>query len=202
MSHMDIRELSNKAAVVVVSNVATALIELAALVTMARLLTKRDVAIIALLLVIYQTARYLAVFGLPESIFYFTERIAPGARRAFVLQTAGLLGAMGLLAGLLVLGVSFAVPWILPGWDPAARGTLSSLLPVLALAVVLELPTTLAPNVLLANGRARQSAAFSVANGAGSFLALTAPLLAGLSVAAVAWSLALFSALRLPVTAL
>ncbi len=199
---LDLRALSNKAAVVVVSNVATGLIELAAVVTLARLLAKRDVAIIALLLVVYQTARYLASFGLPESVYYFTERITKGARRAFVMQTAGLLGAMGLVAGLLIVGVSFAIPWILSGWEPAARNTVAQLLPVLALAVVLELPTTLAPHVLLANDRARQSAAFSVLNGVGSFLATVTPLLFGYDIPTIAWCLVVFSAVRLPLTAI
>ncbi len=177
MSELDVCALSNKVAVVVVSNVATALIELAAVVTLARLLPKHDVAIIALVLVIYQTARFLAVFGLPESVFYFYERLSAGVRRAFVLQTATLLAVMGLGAGLLMVGVSLAIPWILGGWEPASRDTVAQLLPVLALVVVLELPTALAPNVLLVNDRARQSAVFSIMNGVGGFLALVLPLL-------------------------
>jgi O-antigen/teichoic acid export membrane protein len=201
-SELDVRALSNKVAVVVTSNVATALIELAAVVILARLLPKREVAIIALLLVIYQTGRFLAVFGLPESVFYFYERLKPGARRAFVLQTATLLTGMGLAAGLLMVGTSFAIPWILGGWDAASRDTVAQLLPVLALVVVLELPTTLTPNVLLVNDRARQSAIFSVLNGVGGFVALVVPLLLGYNISVLAWSLAAFAAIRLPVTAI
>ncbi len=202
MSELDVRALSNKVAVVVVSNVATALIELAAVVTLARLLPKHDVAIIALVLVIYQTARFLAVFGLPESVFYFYERLSAGVRRGFVLQTATLLAVMGLGAGLLMVGVSLAIPWILGGWDTASRDTVAQLLPVLALVVVLELPTALAPNVLLVNDRARQSAVFSIMNGVGGFLALVLPLLLGYDITVVAWCLAAFAAIRVPITAI
>lgn len=202
MSELDVRALSNKVAVVVVSNVTTALIEVVAVVTLARLLVKRDVAIIALLLVFYQTARFLAVFGLPESVFYFHERLSKRTRRSFVIQTAAILAVMGLVSGLLMVGVSFAIPWILGGWEPEARNTVARLLPVLALAVVLELPTVLAPNVLLVNDRARQSAGFSVMNGVGSFAAIVAPLLLGYDIATIAWCLVAFAAIRVPLTAI
>jgi len=200
VADLDPRRLSNKVAVVVASKVATALIELAIVVVLVRILVKEDVAIVTFLLVVYQLGRNLAALGLPESVFYFYERIAPEARRAFVVRTGLVLGAAGLAAGLFIALMSLTTSWLLSDWHQDAQDTVATALPILALAVVMELPTKMVGNVLLVSNRVRQSAWYSILMSVGVFVALLGPLAVDLGIVAACWSLVVFTGFRLAVS--
>ncbi|MFH2009811.1 MAG: oligosaccharide flippase family protein [bacterium] len=196
MKEVDSVALANKVGVVVASKVIASLIELAVIILLARLLPKEQVAVVAFLLLVHQTAHHLATFGFPESVFYFFERVSPGARRALVLQTGGLLCVSAAIAAGAILALSGAVPWILSDWSSTAQGSVSSLLPILALAVFLEIPTWPANNVLLACDRQRQAAWYQIITSVMIFLALVGPLLLGYGIEACCWALVGYAGLR------
>ncbi|MDZ7682582.1 MAG: hypothetical protein U5J63_12945 [Fodinibius sp.] len=60
--------------------------------------------------------------------------------KAFVAQTSGILAAMGVVAGLVILGVAYFAPTMLSTWDPANIQKVQDLLPLMALVTVLEVP--------------------------------------------------------------
>src|SRR5699024_1872864 len=97
-------------------------------VVIIQLLTKTQFAVIGYLLMVHEIARNLATIGFPESIFYYFERLTQHARKAFVVQTTGILVATGLLAGLLVLGVSYFAPFLLSNWQTSSIQSVQHLL--------------------------------------------------------------------------
>ncbi|HAH51308.1 MAG TPA: hypothetical protein DCL80_08585, partial [Balneola sp.] len=97
------KSLTEKTMVVVFSRVLTSFIDLTTAILIARLLSKTDFAILGYLLMIYEVARYIATLGFPESIFYFFEHLTKEFRKAFALQTIGILTVTALISGLLIL---------------------------------------------------------------------------------------------------
>src|SRR6056297_3943444 len=110
MSNKKKDNLTEKAGVVVFSRIITTVIDLAIAIALLKILSKTDMAIIGYLLMIHEVARNLATLGFPESIFYYFERVSKDARKAFVLQTCGILAAMGLIAGLVILVLAYFIP--------------------------------------------------------------------------------------------
>lgn len=72
MSEKD--SLAEKTGVVVFSRIFTTFVELGTVIALTRLLVETDFAIITFLLLIYETAKYVATLGFPDSVFYFFER--------------------------------------------------------------------------------------------------------------------------------
>lgn len=190
-------ELADRVAGVVFARVLSSVTELASVAVVARELSKGEFALIFFLLLCYQTARYFATLGLPESVFYFFERIPEGSRRAFALQTAGVLGAFGALAGLALLGLGTAAPFVLSSkWDASGLTHFAELVPWIALVAVLEIPTWPLGNVLLATGHHRGAAWYQIACTVGAFVALVGPILLGLGIDVAVYGLAVYAILR------
>jgi O-antigen/teichoic acid export membrane protein len=80
------QNLSGKTGVVVFARIVTTVIDLAIVIATIQILSKTDFAIIGYLLMIHEVARNLATLGFPDSVFYFFERVAGSARKAFALQ--------------------------------------------------------------------------------------------------------------------
>lgn len=163
--------------------------ELLVAVLLVRLLSPADWATIALLLSLYTAAVGLASFGLPEGIIFFLGRVAPGERRSFLLQTTLLLALSGAAAGALLYGLT---P-LLAGAPFAIAG----LLPPLALAVLLEVPSLAAPQLLIGQERVREAAAWYAGTAGLRLGAVTVPILLGYGVRGAVLGLVLSGALKL-----
>lgn len=192
--------LTDKVGVVVFSRLLGTLIEMGTYVALARLLSKEDVVVPGFLLVLYMTVRPLAVFGFPESVFYFFEKLAPEHRRAFAARTIAILGGLGAVAGLLMVGLAAAAPYVLGDWAEPQRAALQELLPWLGLVLLLEIPTTPMNNILLALDRQKASSWYQIVSSASGFLAVVGPVALGLGVHAIIYALAVFAGLRFVVT--
>jgi O-antigen/teichoic acid export membrane protein len=192
--------LTDKAGVVVFSRVVSTLVDLSAIVILARLLTKDDMAVVGFLLVAYQTVRYLAAFGFPESVFYFFEKLEPAHRRAFSLRTMLILTALGGAAAVLLAGLAVAVPYMLRDWGAEQLRLLQQLLPWLGAVALLELPTMAMNNILLALDRQKASSWYQLVTSVGVLVALVVPVVLGLGPRAIVYTLVAFSAVRFVVT--
>jgi O-antigen/teichoic acid export membrane protein len=199
MARLD-TSLTDKAGVVVFSRVLGTLIEMGTYVALARLLTKEDMVVPGFLLVLYMTVRPLAAFGFPESVFYFFEKLGPEHRRVFAARTIAILTGLGALAGLLMVGLAVAAPWVLGNWAEPQRLVLQRLLPWLGLVLLLEIPTTPMNNILLALDRQKASSWFQIISSVGGFLAVVGPVVLGLGVHVIIYSLAAFAAVRFVLT--
>lgn len=188
--------LENKAGIVVFARVLTTVIDLALAITTLQLLIKQDFAIMGYILMIHELARNLATLGLPESIFYFFERITPRQKVAFVAQTVAMLMAAGLVAGGLILGVSSVLPTILPEWNSQAIEQLQMVLPWLALVVFLEIPTWPVSNILLALDHQKDAAWYETFTSAILFGAIVMPLILGYGIVGAVFGMVGYASIR------
>lgn len=188
--------LSEKTGVVVFARIITTVIDLAIVVATIQLLSKTNFAIIGYLLMVHEVARNLATLGFPESVFYYFERITKDARRAFVLQTTGILFLMGLVAGVAVLGVAYFAPALLSEWELSSVNTVQGLLPIMALVTVLEVPTWPVTNILLASDRQKDSSWYEMITSVLTFSCLVGPLFLGYSLTVAVYGLLVYGVLR------
>ncbi|HEV8598820.1 MAG TPA: oligosaccharide flippase family protein [Gemmatimonadales bacterium] len=158
-------------------------------VLLVRILRPEEWATVALVLSVYTAAIGFGGIGLPEGMLFFLGRLPKAQHRRFVAQTMLLLSATGALAAAIILAVG-----------PLLRGSpfdLPSLLPWLALAVLLEVPTLGAPQLLLAEERVSGSAAWNAAAALLRFACVTGPILLGQGVAGALHGLVGYAAIRL-----
>lgn len=188
--------LTEKTGVVVFARIVNTLIDLALVVVVIQILSKTDFAVIGYLLMVHEIVRNLATVGFPESIFYYFERITENARKAFVLQTAGILAIMGILAGCVMLGVSYVAPVLLGGWQTSSIESVQHLLPLMALVTVLEVPTWPVTNILLAMDRQKESAWYEMLTSGLSFICLAGPLILGYSLTTAIYGLVIYAVIR------
>jgi O-antigen/teichoic acid export membrane protein len=191
------QNLSGKAGVVVFARIVTTVIDLVIVVAIIRILSKTDFAIIGYLLMIHEVARNLATLGFPDSVFYFFERLASSARKAFVLQTTFVLLATALFAAAFVVIISSLVPALLPEWDAQSISTVQQLLPVMALIALLEIPTWPVSNILLAIDRQKESAWYEMVTSLMIFVFLVGPLALGYSLHIAIYGMLAYAVIRL-----
>lgn len=154
-----------------------------------RTLSRPDWATMALLLSIYSVAIGLGGMNIHQGIYFFFGRLPAEQRRNLVVQTTGLLALTGALAA----GVILALAPILAD----SPYQVSGLLPWLALAVLLEVPTLGAPQILIATERVGASAVFLALASLVRVASVTLPLWLGWGLAGSAAGLAGYAALRL-----
>lgn len=188
--------LSEKAGVVVFARIVTTVIDLAIAIATIQLLSKTDFAIIIYLLMIHEMVRNLATLGFPDSVFYFFERVSGSAKRAFVTQTTLLLSASAIVAGAIILLVSYIAPSLLTEWDAASIDQVEYLLPFMALVTVCEIPTWPVTNILLALDRQRDSAWFEMITSLLTFSLLIGPLALGYSLEIAVYGLVAYGLIR------
>ena len=188
--------LTEKTGVVVFARIMTTVLDLAIVIATIQLLSKTDFAIIGYLLMIHEVGRNLATLGFPESIFYYFERVSKDARKAFVLQTCGILAAMGLIAGLVILVLAYFIPSLISSWDPSDINTVQDLLPLMALVTVLEVPTWPVTNVLLAADKQKHSAWYEMLTSVLTFGCLILPLAMGYPLSVAVWGLVGYAVVR------
>src|SRR5699024_10421767 len=125
--------LTQKTGVVVFARILTTVLDLAIVVATIQLLSKIDFAVIGYLLMIHEVDFKLATLGFPESVFYYFKRVSENARKSFVMQTSGILALMGLIAGAVILIITYFAPELLSNWDPTDVQKVQDLLPLMAL---------------------------------------------------------------------
>lgn len=192
--------LADKAGVVVFSRLVTTLMDIALAIVLVRLLTQTDFVIISFLLLVYETAKYLATLGFPDSVFYFFERVGKGARTGFALQTAGILAVNAVIAAILMIGIIPLLPGFLSEWLPSSVEATMALLPVLALIAVIEIPTWPVNNLMLAADHARSASWYNLMNSVLTFAAIVGPIALGYGVDVAVWCLLGYAVIRLMVS--
>lgn len=155
------------------------MVDLAIVIATIKILSKTDFAIIGYLLMIHEVARNIATLGFPESVFYYFERISGSARRGFILQTVSILLLTAFVSAILVYGISFVVPSLLPDWELLAVEQVQDLIPLMAVVVLFEIPTWPTTNVLLAANKQGQAAWYEMLTSALIFVCLVGPLSLG-----------------------
>ncbi len=178
----------------VVSRAVTIGLQLAIFAILTRILSTDDFATVAFSLLLYSTVLDLSQLGLPDSIFYFFERVNRAARKSFALATARTLFLLS-LAGATVIGVVGTLA-VWRGYE------VKGLIIPLAVLVLLELPTLPLPNILIAVNKARQAAWINIIFGLAQFSAVALPGLAGRSVTTIIYCLLVYGILRFVVSCL
>lgn len=188
--------LSEKAGVVVFARIVTTVVDLAMVIATLRMLSKSDFAIIIYLLMIHEVVRNLATLGFPDSVFYFFERVTGSAKRAFVTQTTLILFGMAVLAGGVILLISYIAPHILTEWDTESIQQVQYLLPLMAVVTVCEIPTWPVTNILLALDRQRDSAWYEMITSLLTFTLLVGPLALGYGLDVAVYGLVAYGLIR------
>jgi O-antigen/teichoic acid export membrane protein len=188
--------LSEKAGVVVFARIITTVVDLAIVIATIKILSKTDFAIIGYLLMIHEVARNIATLGFPESVFYYFERISGSARRGFILQTVSILLVTAFVSAILVYGISFVVPSLLPDWELPAVDQVQDLIPLMAVVVLFEIPTWPTTNVLLAANKQSQAAWYEMLTSALIFVCLVGPLSLGYGLEVAVYGLMGYAVVR------
>ena len=189
-------KLTEKTGIVVFARIVNTVIDLATVIAVVHILTKTEFAVIAFLLMIHEAARNIATVGFPESIFYYFERLTQSTRKAFALQTSAILAVMGVLAGAVILAVSYFVPFFLTDWSLQSIQSVQTLLPLMALVTVLEVPTWPTTNILLALDRQKDASWYEILTSSLSFISLVGPLLLGFPLRTAIYGLAVYALVR------
>jgi O-antigen/teichoic acid export membrane protein len=143
---------------------------------------------VALLLSIYLAAVTLGSLNLQHAIVFFVPRVGPQGTRALVAQTATVMGAIG---ACIAVGLIAAAPHL--GRSFGAE----SWMPVLALAVVLELPTVCASTAFIATDRLGAAASWDIASTAVLLVGFVGAVALQPTARSVAWGIAIAAAIRL-----
>jgi O-antigen/teichoic acid export membrane protein len=181
--------IAAKAGVIVFSKAFANLSRIFAIVLLARLLAKADFGALSFVLLTYIAVTGLAQIGLPESVYFFFEKLPRAARGRFVLLVARLLFLLGLAAAAVLLGIAAVA-------DARGHNVLSLFIP-LTLLPLLELPTMPVTHVLIATDRARMAAWMNIIFSAALVVGLALPVLLGQPLVAVSWGLVAYGAFRL-----
>ena len=185
-------DLASKASVLVVSKAIGGLTRIAGIAILARFLPKPEFGLLSFALLTYLTVTTLAQLGLPSSVFYYLGIVKPAAHRAFVLLISRIL---------FFIALGGAVLLVLVGLIASARGyDVVELMVPLALLVVLELPTYHIQNVLIARGKAKQSAWITIVFSVVLLAAMVGPALLGRPIQQVCYALVGYGAFRVVVT--
>jgi O-antigen/teichoic acid export membrane protein len=194
--------LANKAGVVVFAQVVKTLVDIVPAIVLVRMLSSADFVIISFLLLVYETAKYLATLGFPDSVFYFYERVSPRARTGFALQTCGIMLVTGTVAAAVILAITPFLPHLLPEWSASSVHKTQRLLPVMAFVALTEIPTWPVNNIMLAADNQRAASSYNLLNSALLFACILGPIALGYPIDVSIWCLSAYSTLRLLVSAL
>jgi O-antigen/teichoic acid export membrane protein len=142
-----------------------------------RLIGKADVGQLLSVTLVYETVAMLLSTGFPGTLLYQTSNRERPERGAIARRIAGMACGMGAGGAVLIVGLSFLLRAHPFGYTPSATldAQLGMLL-VLAPSLVADLPFRLMPNLLVAEGLARRSAALQVLRTIALTLATLVPL--------------------------
>lgn len=187
-------DISGRTAVVALGQSVVKSVQIVFALVLVRLLTQDEWPAMALLLTMYNAATNIGSLNLHMSFIFFFGHVAQGEKRKLVVQTVLLLLGAGMVCGLLLLGVG---PFLGERYH-----LLTGLLPLLALAVVLELPTMLLPQLLLALEKPGASSFFNGAMGALQFVGIMTPIMLGYGLDGAMYGLLAYAIARFGVFAL
>jgi O-antigen/teichoic acid export membrane protein len=151
---MDQRSFVRRTGTIAVGQAVVKSSQLVITVVLVRLLAPDEWTRVAYLLSIYLAAVTLGTLNLQHGIVFFLRRIDPRHHRALVVQTAVLLIGTGTV---IAAGLVAASPLLSGG-----RLAVGSSIPLLAAAILLELPTACAPAALIASDQLRLAAAWDI----------------------------------------
>ncbi len=180
--------ISQKASIIVISRAITIASQMASIIFLTRLLSKETFGLLSFLLLAYGTVTTLSQLGLPESIFYFFERVAVSAKKNLALLTSKTLFIIGIGASSIFVLLNYLAPTF--GFE------VQGLFYPLILLLLLDLPITPLPNVLIAIDRTKAAAWFNIISGVLQFSALVIPVLLGFSLKLIVFCLVIYGAIR------
>ncbi|MFQ5651135.1 MAG: oligosaccharide flippase family protein [bacterium] len=182
------RRTAKKATVIIVSRAVSKLVAAVSAVILARVLAKEEFGLLQFILTAYLTVSMMSQLGLPESVFYFFERVGPESRKTYALLMARVLFLLGAAGSLILIGLTFIAPmWGFEvGW----------LFLPLVLLCLMDLPCSLTPNVLVAIDRTTQAAWFNLINSSVLFGATVVPALLGQPLSVIVLCLVGYGILR------
>lgn len=163
--------MAGKAGLMVMSRAVTITVQMLSLMALTRILTKEDFGLLTFVLLAYATVTTLSQVGLPDSIFYYFERVPPESRKTLAYLTSKTLLKIGLGTSILFVVLTFVAPL----WGHPVDGLF---IPLIFLAL-LELPTIPVPNVLIAIDRAKDAAWFNIVASVLQLATLIVPALMG-----------------------
>ena len=159
--------LANKAGIMVVSRAITIVMQLASIIALTRILTKETFGLLTFVLLSYATVLTLCQLGLPDSIFYFFERVPKASRKSLALLMGKILFLIGLAGSLVLIILTF----LAPRWGYQVNGLF---IPLIFLAL-LELPTIPLPNIMIAIDRAKTAAWANIVFSIVQFFSIVVP---------------------------
>lgn len=188
--------LAGKAGIFTISKTIAIITQLMVVVVISHLLTVQENNVISyLVLGLYASALAFGQLGLPDSVFFFFEKLAANQHKPFMLLLSKMLVGLACLASLVILAVG------LIGATREGFGEIRSLIWVMMAMLLLELPTTPLPNALIALDRTKAAAWFNIFTGLAQFAAMTLPLLSQNPVRAISFGLLAYSFVKLCVSA-
>lgn len=187
-------DLSKQAGLMVVSRGLTLAIQMGSIMILTRVLAKETFGWLSFLLLGYSTVSTLAQLGLPESIFYFFERVQPAARKSLALLTARSLLLTSIGASVILLAMNFLAPL----WGYEVNGLFFPLI----LLAFLELPTLPLPNILIAIQRAKSAAWINILFGMAQFAAVVLPAIFKQPLAVIIFCLVGYGVVRFVISAI
>ncbi|MEY3052103.1 MAG: hypothetical protein RLY31_1888 [Bacteroidota bacterium] len=189
------QSLTRKAGIFTISRALTISSQLLGVVVLTRVLSEQDAGLVFFLLTIYSTAQSFGQLGLPDSVFYFFEKLAPEYRRSFVQLIGRTLAWLGVAGAVVMLGIA----WV--GATREGFGDLRRLIWALMVLLLFELPTLPLPNVLIALNRSREAAWLNLFSGLTQFLAMVIPLAFPEPVRGITFGLLAYGFLRMMASA-
>lgn len=162
-------DLSRRVTFVAVGQALAKVSQLVVGIILVRSLSDFDWNRIALVLLVYQTALGLGGLNFHQSLYFFLGRLPREEKRSFVLQNSALLAASGLVTALVVLIIS----------GPVGGGyfQVDHLLPWVALALFIEIPTSGIPELLIAVERTGRAASVQAVLSLTQVTSVTVPIL-------------------------
>jgi O-antigen/teichoic acid export membrane protein len=151
---LDTRTFARRTGTIAAGQVVVKSSQVVLTIVLVRLLAPAEWSQVAYLLSIYLVAVTLGTLNLQHGIVFFLPRVGPGRHRALLAQTAGLLAVPALL---IAVGLIMTAP-VLGG----GRLDVALSLPLLAIAILLEVPTACAPAALVASDQLGLAAAWDI----------------------------------------
>ncbi|MCA9515903.1 MAG: polysaccharide biosynthesis protein [Myxococcales bacterium] len=145
--------------------------QIAIAVVLVRLLTEAQWNTLSFALTVYLTGVGLGGLNINQSVYFFYGRVPREERRGLVLQTTALLASTAAIAALIILSLG--------AWLGDGALAIEPLLPMIALVVLLEVPTSAAQELLLASESPRLSAGFTAVSAVLQGVALILPIALG-----------------------
>lgn len=181
---------SLRAGIVVLSRVLGGTAQLVTVMLLVRFMGKVEYGALAFVLLLLQTIVRLISAGVPESVLFFVPKHEgrPGAQKTVVLQSTGILVVLGAAFGALLFAFGGSLDVF--GADAADLGPL---VPLIALALVLEAPAALTERVLLALDRQIAAAGTSILLQVGTALSTIVPAALGADLETIVWWMVAFS---------